>query len=244
MGERTLPTEVASVTGGIEEVLGPLGFESHPFLVDWYNKQVSVKFQLAYPPSTLATVIISRPAMFENAFLPFIKENWDKEDLRDPIDQCMIHQFERVKQSLGEVEMESLHDFQLTPQRRPRILVQTAGHVAGAVRFYRPSDFESLKEKKYYPVCHHSRWGGWFALRGVFIFPKICTPDLTQIQPPSTLSNDEATSMIELYNDHWQDWRWRDVGCPEDRYSPAQIKYFDTPPVDRLSLMGELMTLS
>ena len=27
------------MTGGIEEVLGPLGFESHPFLVDWYNKQ-------------------------------------------------------------------------------------------------------------------------------------------------------------------------------------------------------------
>ena len=34
---------------------------------------------------------------------------------------------------ISAVEMESLHDFQLTPQRRPRILVQTAGHVAGII---------------------------------------------------------------------------------------------------------------
>jgi hypothetical protein len=28
-----------------------------------------------------------------------------------------------------------LHDFQLEPNRRPKILVQTAGHVSGAVRY-------------------------------------------------------------------------------------------------------------
>ena len=34
---------------------------------------------------------------------------------------------------LSDIEIVSLHDFQLDSKRRPRILVQTAGHVSGIV---------------------------------------------------------------------------------------------------------------
>ena len=27
-------------------------------------------------------------------------------------------------------------------------------------------NYPELKDKKFYPVCHHPVWGGWFALRG------------------------------------------------------------------------------
>jgi hypothetical protein len=51
----------------------------------------------------------------------------------------MTHHFSmmmaRLNGRFGQVE--SLHDFELVANRRPRILVQTAGHVSGAVRFYR-----------------------------------------------------------------------------------------------------------
>ncbi len=58
---------------------------------------------------------------------------------RDPLDECMISSFSQITSQLvnnfGPVE--ALHDFELAPNRRPKILVQTAGHVSGAVRFYR-----------------------------------------------------------------------------------------------------------
>ena len=105
----------------------------------------------------------------------------------------------------------TLHDFQLSPSRRPRILVQTAGHVAGAVRFYKPEEYPELWDKKHYPVCHHPVWGGWFALRGVVIFPGV-TADIQMVEPVRMLSDIQAVDMIKLYNECWQDWRWRDVG--------------------------------
>jgi len=36
--------------------------------------------------------------------------------------------------------MDILLDYELDHSRRPRVLVQTAGHVAGAVRYYQRSD--------------------------------------------------------------------------------------------------------
>ncbi|XP_023335171.1 methylmalonic aciduria and homocystinuria type C protein homolog isoform X2 [Eurytemora carolleeae] len=220
-------SSAAQINHRVTDVLGSLGFESHPFLVDWYNQQVSDKFALSYAPGTLACIIISQPAMFERAFLPFLREKWDKTNIQDPIDQTKIT-------TVGsELEIVSLHDFELTPLRRPKILVQTAGHVSGAVRFYRPNQFPKFTNNNYFPVCHHPRWGGWFALRGVLIFPEISEPDLIQVEPESPLSDSEAQNMMELYNTHWQDWRWRDAGCPKEKYSSLQIKYFETAPGER-----------
>ena len=38
-----------------------------------------------------------------------------------------------------------------------------------------------------------------------------------------------------------QDWRWREEGGPEQKYSALQIMYFDTPPADRFRIIDELV---
>jgi hypothetical protein len=67
------------------------------------------------------------------------EEDVPKKTKRDPLDECMLFQFSQISSKLVDRfgPVETLHDFELAPNRRPKILVQTAGHVSGAVRFYR-----------------------------------------------------------------------------------------------------------
>ena len=67
------------------------------------------------------------------------EEDVPKKTKRDPLDECMLYQFSQISSKLVDRfgPVETLHDFELAPNRRPKILVQTAGHVSGAVRFYR-----------------------------------------------------------------------------------------------------------
>lgn len=239
--------DITELCSQVEDILGDCGLEIHPFLVGWYNDQVDAKFRLNYESSTLAMVVISQPEMFEKSFLPFLATRRKSEDsFRDPLDECMLHIFSKVTQTIPNTE--ALHDFQLGPTRRPRILVQTAGHVAGAVRFYKPSMFSDLKPKegsKLFSVCHHPNLGGWFALRGVFIFKDVLVEKdgLERREPPNQLTDADAKELLELYNNHWQDWRWRDVGRSESspRYSNLQKQYFETLPADRLSLINNVL---
>ena len=128
--------EVSELQNKVENIMCPGGFEVHPFLVGWYNEVVAPKFHLDFPDSTLAFILISQPRMFEQSFLPFLSSQYTSGCLQDPIDQCMLHCFSKLKNISSSVV--TLHDFQLSPARRPKILVQSAGHVAGAVRFYKP----------------------------------------------------------------------------------------------------------
>ena len=67
--------------------------------------------------------------------------------------------------------------------RRPRILVQTAAHVAGVTHYYRPDVVIRAAEQagvplpwgeeaKVFGVCMHPKYGGWFAIRGMFLLIK------------------------------------------------------------------------
>ena len=64
--------EFGTISAALASRLDPLGFESHPFLVGWYNERVSPKFRLPYSDATPAVVVLSRPDMFERTFLPFL----------------------------------------------------------------------------------------------------------------------------------------------------------------------------
>ena len=55
-------------------------------------------------------------------------------------------------QEFPDLPVEGFHDFELTHTRRPKILVQTAGHVAGAVYYYQKRDVEN-EEWKPDKVC-------------------------------------------------------------------------------------------
>lgn len=228
----------------LHEVLRPLGFQTSPFLVGWYNSQVGdSKFRLDFPASTLAFIVISEPSMFEKAFIPYLREHWPgSSSLMDPVDECMMHCFSRAVQQFRPGVVHCLHDFQLAPNRRPKILVQTAGHVAGAVRFYQKKEFPQLaKEKDIFPVCHHPRFGGWFALRGVLIFQDVECPDLLRKEPDTVLSEEEACRMLQLYNENWQDGKWRNVGSPAETYSDLQQEYFSTLPGDRAAIIQTIL---
>ena len=91
---------------------------------------------------------------------------------RDPLDECMSRTMASVREELFP-ELQNvavMHDFELLPNRRPKILAQTAAHVSGAVRLFQEGDvapelLANIHSPKVYPVCLHPRFGGWFAIR-------------------------------------------------------------------------------
>ena len=90
-------------------------------------------------------------------------------------------------------------------------------------------------------VSIHPRYGGWFAIRGAIIFKSVTSPDLQQKQPLDVVpEQDKKVELLKLFNYHWQDWRFRDIIEPMQRYSDDQKLYFDTLPKDRKPLIREL----
>ena len=67
------------------------------FQIGWYNDAVQEVFRFAHPYDTLAFVIISTPSMFEKAFIPHL-QNSGCSSRRDPLDECIIHYFQKIKQ--------------------------------------------------------------------------------------------------------------------------------------------------
>ena len=67
---------------------------------------VSPKFRLQFDENCIAFIIISTPDMFENAFIPYLRNNWSQKIhlnegwdpiTNDPIDQCMRYHLNRIK---------------------------------------------------------------------------------------------------------------------------------------------------
>lgn len=157
----------------------------------------------------------------------------------DPLDQCLKFHFNKFIQLIPDYEVDAMHDFDILPSKRPKVLVQTAGHVSGAVAMYRREDIAKFKpnltanitiddtnknpsvsslaspinsidthlssetevykekehsrcppntpdpwpqSKKIFPVCLHPEFGGWFALRGVFVLKHVSCK-LQQLPP-------------------------------------------------------------
>ncbi|XP_043941853.1 cyanocobalamin reductase / alkylcobalamin dealkylase [Protopterus annectens] len=229
----------------LQEFLMPLGFEVWPFKVGWYNAVLHSTFYLPYPEDTLAFIVLSAPQMFEKAFKPFLQKKLFK-NVKDPIDECVSHYFTVLKQNLKDLNVDIIYDHELQPNRKPKVLVQTAAHVAGAAYYYQRKDVKNdpWGEKKIYGVCIHPRYGGWFAMRGVLIFPDILVPSLQQKDPVDCLSSDnKIIQVLENFNFHWQDWTYRDIIDVEERYSEEQKKYFSTPPKERLPLLEQMVDL-
>ncbi|XP_078074781.1 cyanocobalamin reductase / alkylcobalamin dealkylase isoform X1 [Mustelus asterias] len=231
---------VEGIQQRLSACLAPLGFECYPFKIGWYNAALRPSFHLQYSDDTLVFVILSTPQMFEKAFKPFIADK-QLSTVRDPIDECVIHYFSLVKKNFSDQKIEVMHDFEMLPNRKPKVLVQTAAHVAGAAYYYQMKDVQQNPwgEKKMYGVCIHPRYGGWFAMRGVLIFPNVQVPSLEQKLPVDCVSTDEKRiELLERFNLHWQDWTYRDIIDVEERYSEEQKQYFATRPAERFKLLG------
>uniref|UniRef100_H3B573 Cyanocobalamin reductase / alkylcobalamin dealkylase n=1 Tax=Latimeria chalumnae TaxID=7897 RepID=H3B573_LATCH len=216
-----------------------LGFEVYPFKVGWYNGHLKPSFHLPYPADTLGLVVFSTPRMFTNAFKPFIKSQ-RFQNIRDPIDECVAYYFSLARENFPDEKVDIMYDYDLLPNRRPKVLVQTAAHVAGAAYYYQRTDVKKdpWGEKKIYGVCIHPRYGGWFAIRGVLIFPDVEAAALEQRAPIDCVETDEKRiELLERFNFHWRDWSYRDVVEVEESYSEEQRLYFATPPGERLKLL-------
>ena len=93
--------------------------------------------------------------------------------------------------------------------------------------------------QKIFGVCIHPKYGGWFAIRGLLLFPDVQVPFLEQPAPVDCVSTEEKrTELLELFNFHWQDGRYRDIIEVKERYSEEQKTYFSTPPAERFRLLG------
>lgn len=200
-------------------------------------------FDLPHPYDTLALVVISNPLMFDHGFKPFVKEASCIEG-RDPIDEFMAHLFEKIKAEFQEHELEVIHDFEMHhSSRRPKVLVQTAAHVAGGAYYYQRNSVSEDKDpwdskKKICGVSIHPKYGGWFAIRGVIIFKDILVPDLPRKEPEDVVQGDEKRiELLEKFNFHWKDWSFRDIVPADVKYSEEQKKYFATLPANRKELL-------
>ena len=70
-------------------------------------------------PQTRALLIISRPDFFEKCVVPYILRN-SEENVQDPIDASAKTQIKKLFD-----EKEVIFDYELYPNRRPKILMQT-----------------------------------------------------------------------------------------------------------------------
>lgn len=131
-------------------------------------------------------------------------------------------------------DVDVIHDFELNmPSRRPKILLQTAAHVAGAAYYYKRLN----TSKHRLGVCIHPKFGGWFGIRGAFVLKDVHAPSLQPPQPIDVVSPEKQSALLEMFNERWQDWSYRDIIETQAKYSPLQIKYFTLLPRSRIEFI-------
>ncbi|CAJ0938195.1 unnamed protein product, partial [Mesorhabditis belari] len=232
------------------------GFEVYPFRIGAYNASVTKEFYLSYDSDSLGLLVLSTPNMFDVAFKEWISEQATKsetlesltEDVKNPIADFLNHRLKTVEDQLNGQSYEVFHDHSMWPNRRPKIVMCTCGHVAGAAYYYQPKTFaseiwpsaqEMAPNCKFIGLSLHPIYGGHFAFRFAILFKEIKVPnDFVEPKPQMiTLTDEEAREALDLFNYHWMDSRFRDVGSPEKRYSKLQMNYFGTPPADRWKII-------
>ena len=106
----------------------------------------------------------------------------------------------------------------MKPNRLPKILMQTACHVAGAGQFYQTEDCDqnllpdSLKGKKLFGCCIHPEFGGFFSMRAAVFSGFPAPEDLQQkILVQLKLTVAQITSILAEFNSNWQAGEWRRI---------------------------------
>ena len=246
--EQYSPARVQSLIEDLNKRYHTFGFELYPFLVSWYNSRVAPVFTLPYKPDTLAILVISTPSMFEQTFIPFLEKKVDPSNTRDPLDQAIDNHFHNIDTILpGEISrIKIMYDFELQPNRAPKVLMQTAGHISGATYYYQRSDVpaDTWGEKEnIYGVSMHPSYGGWFAFRAVVIIENAIAPDLLPREPVDCVSSSEKRiELLNRFNKNWQDWTYRDMVQSLEKYSENQKLYFGTHPSERGKIVKKILS--
>lgn len=96
-------------------------------------------------------------------------------------------------------------------------------------------------DKNLMGVCLHPKYGGWFAMRCVFIFKNLLVSEekLSYKEPVDMLQGnaDKILDLIHKFNYNWKDSTYRDVIDVEHKYSDMQLEYFLLEPKLRTNLI-------
>ncbi|KJH49183.1 hypothetical protein DICVIV_04684 [Dictyocaulus viviparus] len=226
-----------------------------PLQIGDYNDAVDKNFKLPYENDVTGVLVLSTPDMFDISFQGWVLMKYEEfgsfealsENVSSPIEEFLRSRMTPLCEKLNElgIEYELVYDHSLSPNRKPRILMQTCGHVAGAAYYYQPShvsseDWSPLSSgnKKLMGLSLHPVYGGHFAFRSAFIFPQIHLVDFYAPKPLSILhSQAEIRDALESFNYNWKESHFRDFGAPIKRYSATQMEYFGKPVADRWSVL-------
>ena len=87
-------------------------------------------------------------------------------------------------------------------------------------------------KENYCGICLHNKYGGWFALRCVYIFKNLEVTDLQKTECPDPLkgNSDRIFQMIKRFNENWEDSTYRDAFPVLEKYSIIEQEYFRTDP--------------
>jgi cyanocobalamin reductase (cyanide-eliminating) / alkylcobalamin dealkylase len=133
------------------------------------------------------------------------------------------------------------------PSREPKILVQTAAHIAGAAYYYRPkleNGNSTMNNKRMIGVCIHPKYGGWFAIRGVIVFKNVFASSLERVKPLDVINAEDINNLVYKFNVDWRDWSYRDIIPVSNKYSELQKQYFALNPSERPKLLSEVLGLT
>uniref|UniRef100_A0A183DWN0 Cyanocobalamin reductase (cyanide-eliminating) n=1 Tax=Gongylonema pulchrum TaxID=637853 RepID=A0A183DWN0_9BILA len=227
-----------------------------------YNDIVGPLFRQPYDDRTLGVVVVTTPSFFEITFKRWLVLKKRSEESLDefaskfssgPIESFFTEKFAHVQQVQMQflvfepLKINLIRDNDLLPNRRPKILMTTCGHVSGAAFLYHPPEAalasvrtSATKKSHRVGVCLHPKYGGHFAFRGALIFPEIFVAEtFEEKRAPMLLDTvEKQNEAVELFNSQWQSGKYRDCGNPEEKYSPLQLKYFSTLPSDRWPLIA------
>lgn len=90
-------------------------------------------------------------------------------------------------------------------------------------------------------VCLHAKYGGWFAMRSVFIFKNVVLNEneLGRVEPIDPLygNYEKIIDLLKKFNFNWKDSTYRDVINVVESYSKIQREYFTLEPKYRKELI-------
>lgn len=97
-------------------------------------------------------------------------------------------------------------------------------------------------------VCLHPKYGGWFAMRCVFVFKNLQVPNeqLAYREPSDPLNGDpeRILDLLKKFNYNWRDSTYRDCIRPQERYSNMQLEYFLREPKHRKTLIVDWLAFN
>jgi len=205
----------------------------------------------------VAYAVISGPDTFEKCVVPYLKSAVRADPnlhTNDPLDDAMVNAFSIVKKELDakNLETEMFHDFDLHPSRKPKVLVQTAAHVAGAVQYFHKNNLSlEIQEERFSKssdlcgVAVHPVYGGWFAIRGVIIMKNLELNEDKQLPrpPPLNLIPDDNTvvNLLEQFAYNWEEEKWRNIykGSGGQEYSQDFKDFLVAKPGDRWEFLQQ-----